>query len=343
MNIAGLFRRKSERRDYASDVAAYLTNAASGATGFQQAAETAAVEGAVGCFARAFAVASVTPFGDVFTPELNALLVRRLLLLGNAVCGVQVDALGNLAVLPASSYDIGGGANPKSWIYSLTFDSPSGQDTVVLPAPAVVHIRINAPSGARWRGVSPLESAGISSALLSRLEQRLADESKARVGYLLPIPELGDTELDALKTDLTSLAGNVALVQSSAMDGRETGGQADWTPRRFGATLPPGNVQARGDVGIAISAALGLPPALSGSSDGTALREGFRQFLSASVRPYAALFEAELSRVMEQPIRYDFRSLRASDVTGNARAFHILKLADMDTERALQLSGLVDA
>ena len=307
MDIKGLFRRKSERRDYASDVAAYLTSAASGATGHQQAAETAAVEGAVGCFARAFAVASVTPFGDVFTPELNSLLVRRLLLLGNAVCGVQVDALGNLAVLPASSYDIGGKANPDSWIYALTFDSPSGQDTVVLPAQAVVHIRINAPSGARWQGVSPLESAGISSAFLARLEQKLADESRARVGYLLPVPfNIGDAELDNLKNDLKDLAGNVALTQEGGADARDGGSRTDWTPRRFGATLPPGNVQARAEVGMAISAALGLPPALSGSSDGTALREGFRQFLSASVRPYAALFEAELSRVMEQPIRLIF-------------------------------------
>ena len=312
MDIKGLFRRKSERRDYSQRCCRISHQCGEWRNRLHQAAETAAVEGAVGCFARAFAVASVNPFGDVFTPELNALLVRRLLLLGNAVCGVQVDALGNLAVLPASSYDIGGKAQILIAGYThCTFDSPSGQDIFTLPAQAVIHIRINAPSGARWQGVSPLESAGISSALLSRLEQRLADESKARVGYLLPIPELGDAELDALKTDLTSLAGNVALVQSSAMDGRETGGQADWTPRRFGATLPANNLTARGDVGIAISAALGLPPALSGSSDGTALREGFRQFLSASVRPYAALFEAELSRVMEQPISFDFRALRA--------------------------------
>ena len=174
MDIKALFKRKSEKRDYSSDVANYLFNAASGATGHQQAGATAAVESAIGHFSRAFAVARVNPFGDVFSPELNALLVRRLLLLGNAVAGVVVDGMGRIAVLPASSYDLGGRANPESWVYSLTFDSPSGSDTVTLPAQAVIHVRVNAASGSRWQGVSPLESAGISSALLARLEQKIS-------------------------------------------------------------------------------------------------------------------------------------------------------------------------
>ena len=344
MDIKALFKRKSEKRDYSSDVANYLFNAASGATGHQQAGATAAVESAIGHFSRAFAVARVNPFGDVFSPELNALLVRRLLLLGNAVAGVVVDGMGRIAVLPASSYDLGGRANPESWVYSLTFDSPSGSDTVTLPAQAVIHVRVNAASGSRWQGVSPLESAGISSALLARLEQKLADESKARVGYLLPIPELGDAELDNLKNDLSSLAGNVALVQAGAMDGRDTGSQSDWTPRRFGATLPANNLTARSEVGMAISAALGLPPALSGSSRWYGIARRLSPILvNGSIQGYSALFESEISRVMEQPVRYDFRAMKASDTTGNARTFHLLQMSGIDTERALQLSGLVDA
>ena len=332
-----------EKRDYTSDYVGFLSGNAEGDSGTRESAQTAAVETAVGLFSRSFALADVEPFGDLFTPELCALGIRRLLLTGNFVATLDVDRAGNLTVLPASSYDITGAAHPSTWIYSVHVGSPSGESVRRLPSDCVVHVRLNAPAAQRWRGRSPLQSAGISSKLLARIESRMSSEAKTRTGHLLPIPALADDQLAALKNDLSGLDGNVGLVEStsgsfgSGMDGAP---KMDWMPRRFGAVIPDSNVTARAAIGADVAAALGLPRALSSSADGTALREGFRQAVNVGVRSYGRLFESEIGRVLETPVTLDFRTIRASDITGNARAFKALKEAGLPEDRALELSGL---
>ena len=85
----------------------------------------------------------------------------------------------------------------------------------------------------------------------------------------------------------------------------------------------------------------GLPPALAPGADaaGPALRESFRQFVAASVLPMGRILEAEVSRVLERPVRLTHHELASADVASRARAFKVLIENDIEQDRALALVG----
>ena len=124
---------------------------------------------------------------------------------------------GNIRLLPASSHDVTGGPDETGWRYYLELPGPTRPESRRLPAEGVVHVRIGADPAMPWKGVSPLENAGLTARVLARLEQRTGQESGARVGYLLPVPEAtSDESKDALIADLKTLDGGIALVESTA-------------------------------------------------------------------------------------------------------------------------------
>ena len=53
------------------------------------------------------------------------------------------------------------------------------------------------------------------------------------------------------------------------------------------------------------------------------------------------MVEAELTEKLETPVRLDWSELRASDITGRARAFQSLVGSGMDVAKASALSGLL--
>ena len=204
------------------------------------AAETACAEACVSLYARAFAVAVIDPDIPVLDAPTRAAIARRLLLKGNAVYALDVDAGGRLSITPASSYDITGGSNPDSWRYRLELSGPSRNETRRLAGASVLHFRINTDAQTPWQGSSPLESAGISSRMLARLETRMSQEANARAGYMLEVPSgASDDSLNSLKTDLANMKGNVGLIESAG--GGYDGESESWgEPMRFGANIPMG-------------------------------------------------------------------------------------------------------
>ena len=78
------------------------------------------------------------------------------------------------------------------------------------------------------------------------------------------------------------------------------------------------------------------------ASEGTALREGWRQFLHASVVPVAALVSAELSDKLAVDIGLNFDRMFASDLSGRARAFQSMVGGGMDVAKAAALAGLME-
>ena len=113
-------------------------------------------------------------------------------------------------------------------------------------------------------------------------------------------------------------------------------------PSGSGADPPAALPTLRSDAALAVAAACGVPPILFGTSNATGLREGWRQFLHASVAPVARTVEEELSRKLETDVRLDFTALAASDIMGRARAFGSMVGAGMELERAAALAGLVN-
>ena len=72
------------------------------------------------------------------------------------------------------------------------------------------------------------------------------------------------------------------------------------------------------------------------------LREGWRQFLSATIMPVAQLVQAEMTSKLNSEILLDFTSLRASDVAGKSRAFGTMVASGLSIEDSLVTSGLKD-
>ena len=260
---------------------------------------------------------------------------------------------GRLLLLPAVCDEISGGPSPDSWRYRLDIPGPSTTRTVTREGGALIHIRYGATSGAPWAGVAPWQAAEVSASLLSNLEGRLREESRGRVGYLLPVPtDPGDPDDDSdvdplagIKGTLKVLKGEIALVETLAggYGDKASAPAEDWKPRRLGAN-PPLVLETMIDAAtFRLLAACGIPPALvRPGADGTAAREAWRQFLHGSIAPVAKLAETELSMKLEQPVALDFEALFASDISGRARSFASLVNAGLDPDKAARLVGFFD-
>lgn len=325
---------------YTEAVVTHLTSEASGdpETAY---GTTAAEEIAVGLWARAFASASITP-DRLAARALNAAVLydlgRDLAASGESVWEIDVTA-GGVALRRAASYDISGGAVPS---YSLTLSRPSESVTRHLSADRVIHARIGASRSAPWQGLGPFNHSPGTVRLIGRLETRLGDEAGARVGFLVPVPEVKQE----LQDDISRMRGKVALVRTTAGawgKGSADAPKGDFDPKRLGANPPQTLGLLRDDVSRSLLAAAGVPSSLLGGADGTALREGWRQFLHSTIQPVADVVAVELADKLDVPgLRFSFDRLFASDLSGRARAFQSMVGGGMDVEKAAGLAGLLD-
>ena len=85
----------------------------------------------------------------------------------------------------------------------------------------------------------------------------------------------------------------------------------------------------------------GLPSPMVPGSDaaGPAAREAFRQFVALTVQPLGRILEAEVSRVLERPVRLMHHQLASADVAARARALKALIENDIDQALAIKLVG----
>ena len=311
-----------------------------------KAQQSAAVEFGIGLLERCFAVSDVKPESlsrVTLTPLALSRIVRQLILTGNSVSAIDT-ASGELLLLPAANYDIQGGVRESSWRYRVELSGPSRLTSRRLPSTGVVHIRMGSSVQEPWRGCSPLINAGLSAAMLGRLERRMAQEVNARVGHLLMLPDgTSEEQITALRRDLASIEGGISLVETEAAghgQGVRAAPQVDWQLRRFGANVPESNVALRSDIALDIIAALGIPAPLFHGSDGVSAREAYRLLLVTTLQPIAELITDELSRKLETTVSIGFRRLHAADIQSRARAFGTMVAAGVSEEVAMSVSGL---
>ena len=307
--------------------------------------KTAAAAFAALLYGRAMATAIVEPedMAQVVTPSVLAMIGRRLVLRGNSVYTIEVSG-GDIRLQPASEFEIFGPPNPNRWRYRCHLPGPTSPDIRTVAAAGVVHCRINEDGLQPWLGVSPLESAGLTSDMLAALETRLGQESTARTGYLLPTPRMGEESEARLRADLRTMRGQTGLVETTA-DNYQQGGQAprgDWEARRIGAQIPATNAQLRGSVAHEVLAAAGVPPALWVGSDGGSMREAYRQLLTNHIQPLGLIIAQELSEKLEADISFRWSRLAAADIAARARALGSLVQAGVAPEEATELAGLAE-
>ena len=103
------------------------------------------------------------------------------------------------------------------------------------PATGVVHITYSRDVETPWRGIGPLQAAGLTGRLAAETLAALADESSGPRGHLIGIPVDGDDPtVAALKPVIAALAGKAALVQTGDWGGNESNGRMVLKPERLG-------------------------------------------------------------------------------------------------------------
>ena len=89
-----------------------------------------------------------------------------------------------------------------------------------------------------------------------------------------------------------------------------------------------------------VYAACGFNTALWGGSQAASVREAWRLALFGVLSPLGRLVEAELQDKLEDSVTLSWQELRASDLSGRARAFQSMVGGGMEVERAAGLAGL---
>ena len=78
------------------------------------------------------------------------------------------------------------------WRYRLTLTGPTHTCSIMVPAAGVLHFKWAHHGYETGYGKSPLEAVRTTLTILSNTAARLAEESGAPSGYLLPLPDRGD-------------------------------------------------------------------------------------------------------------------------------------------------------
>ena len=307
---------------------------------------TAALEACAGLVGRAFASAEIAArpaIRDAITPAWLELCGRSLIRRGELVAAVDVDENG-LTLCPASSHDVDGSYMPSGWRYRLNLSGPSRMTTRSrVPATSVFHVMYSRDPERPWRGNGPLQVAQLAGKLSAETVRALGDEASGPTGALLSTPVDGaDATITALKADLRTLGGKVALVQGGDWSNSGGMGQGEtWRRQRLGADPPAGLVDQAKLASAEVFAACGINPAIFTDSQGTAAREAWRQVLFGLLAPLGRLVSAELSDKLEAEVSLGWDELRASDIAGRARAFGTLVGGGMDMAEAARISGVL--
>ena len=296
--------------------------------------EHAAVETAAGFISRGLSVVEFSP-DHGFTPGDIDTLARDLVERGESV---WIRDGGS--VLRMNHWDITG-STPGSFAYNGNVPTPNGDMSVRRSGGNVYHFQYSRSQARPWEGVSPISKSYKTVELMSLIEGYHTSEMMSPVGNILPTP-INPTapEMASLKEDLQGMRGKTALVESAA-GGWGTGTRpiGDWDVKRLGPNTAQPSVELRRQVTESITSAFGIPIVLLNGTEGTAIREAWRLFLSGTIGPLAKRIAAELSLKSRLPTTYEMAELKSSDLASRARAVGVLVTAGYAKEEAARMSG----
>ena len=184
--------------------------------------------------------------------------------------------------------------------------------------------------------------AALAGKLSAETVRALAEESSSPVGRLLGVPVDGeDATVQGLKADIKNAAGRVALLETG--DWGNAGGdtKVDLKTERFGAEPPASLVQLLSAASQEIYAACGFNSALWGGSQAASVREAWRLALFGVLAPLGRLVESELKAKLDDEVSLSWQELRASDLSGRARAFQSMVGGGMAVDQAVAVAGLM--
>ena len=348
MNWKRMFGLETREQSY-TDALVEAIIARSGGTGAALPSQSGALGVGTFLIGRAFASATVTgtrpAIAQALTPDVLEYLGRSIARVGEALFYLRVNRDG-LQLFPVVSHDLIGTFDPATWRYRLDLAGPSGTWSVNARPDSVIHCRYLVEAERPWRGLAPLDVARSAGQLNSEVNTALTDESSGPRGSVIAVPkDGGDSTLDTLKTQLKTLKGKAALVETTSSgwgQGQAQAPRTDWMQKRIGSQMPDSLVALRNDADRLVLATLGVPIGMLEKVDGAAMRESWRQLLHATIAPLGRIVETELRNKLDSPgLAFSWSELRASDIAGRARAFGSLVNGGMEIDKALAVTGLL--
>ena len=298
---------------------------------------TAAILFGLTLYAKGFAAAEVTP--KVMRPWELAAVPLDIFRKGEWVAYLMIDGPG-FYLARASSHDISGGINPRTWQYRLYLQGPSVASMPVrLMYDSVCHVRFNTHATAPWRGISPLSAMEYTMDLLGNTEVGLIDEVE------IPRTQLvshGPGVQDMSRVAQSVADGGVAMLEQSAQAwGTQRSGLANSVRvSRIGPEPSAAEVTLRAQVSQDVLSAMGIPAGLYSPREGSVSREAYRQWHASGLEPLGEILRAELEEKLQRPVTINFHKLAAADIAARARGLKALIDADVEPEDATVAVGM---
>ena len=342
--------QRAETSSYTDEIVRAITSRVNGVA-IRKPEATAALEACAGVIGRAFAMAEIDapPWAkEALSPSCLLLIGRSLIKAGEVLFKIDMTPNAVLRLYPVADHNVFGSHDPQQWTYRVSLQGPSLISSAEqITSQSVLHFMYSTTASVPWRGQGPVQNAAAAGRLSIETATALADELSGPRGFVLPMPGVDgdDTTIDGLKSDIKTLSGQVATVESMSSGWNEgdkrTSPQGDWEVKRIGARPPEALIQLQSVATMEILSACGLSAALFDAKAAAASREAWRQLLFGVVAPLGQLVSEELSRKLETPISLGWQELRAADIQGRARSFKSLIDAGMSAADASAHTGLV--
>ena len=335
-----------ERRavDYTDTLAELILSAASGESA-ASASVTSTANACAALWSGALSAAMVSPDDGIVSRDFLASVGNDIILGGSSVWAIDVDieASPMVRLMRASSWDVAGGRDPRSWRYALQLPAPSGTVSRTLPSATVLHFVWKRATAEPWRGVGPLDT--VTASALALLDTSIKQESSTPNGHIITLPIPGDDEnLTKLKTGLASLKGKLGFVETTAAgysEGQAAAPPTDYEPKRLGPQFNVNIPTVRGQLTADVAAACGVAALISADTDGTSRRASYRDFLTLNVKPTAERIADELTLKLDRDVRLTFDHLTAADtILTRSRSLGQLVKAGMSIDDAKATVGL---